>query len=131
MENRCHPRHHADRCTGSPTAWGSRISPSSMPTVVVLAARCGFPLSPQLHRGIPACGACVARSRGTLWYGLNARSILAEPEVRIRSPPEESRANHRFLSGGAPVDHFWGRDANRGARVVADIEASGGAADFF
>jgi hypothetical protein len=55
---------------------------------------------------------------------------LREPMVRIHFPPAESRANHRFLCGGAHVDHFWGRDADRGARVVADVEASGGAADF-
>jgi len=36
---------------------------------------------------------------------LKRRQSRAGPMVRIRLFPAESRANHRFLSGGAPVAH--------------------------
>src|SRR5215470_11306547 len=90
MENRCRPRHGADRCIGSPTAWGSRISPSSMPTAVALAARCGFPLSPQLHRGIPACGPALPGAAER--YGTASMLDPSRPELefRIHLPPAVS-----------------------------------------
>src|ERR1700752_5226138 len=48
-------------------------------------------------------GGALPPYRGRSFTGRNASASpdAPEPEVRIHSPPAESRANHRFLSGGA------------------------------
>src|SRR5215472_19012935 len=61
-----------------------------MPRAAALAARCGFPLSPQLHRGIPASGPALpgaAQPSGTASMLDPSRPEL---EFRIHLPPAGS-----------------------------------------
>src|SRR5215472_7710915 len=73
-----------------------------MPPAAALAARCGFLLSPQLHRGISASGPALPGAAQP--YGTASMLDPSRPELefRIHPPPAGSHANFRFLRHSPP-----------------------------
>jgi hypothetical protein len=58
----------------------------------------------------------------------NGRFARAGLAVRIRLPPAESRANHRFLGGGAHVAHFQALRLSRATVLGGSVVFEGAAA---
>src|SRR5215469_26130 len=96
-----------------------------MPRAAALAARCGFPLSPQLHRGISASGPALPGAAET--YGTASMLDPSRPELefRIHLSPGKSLQTIGSASGGAGPPAPTGlsrREARSRERTLLDPE---------